>query len=127
MNVKNFIVGGIVGGIVNFLLGWLFYAKLFPDLYPETPDTKLEFIALGCLTFGFLVSFVFTKLAGITNARVGLTAGAVIGFLNGLSMNLFMYSGMPLNTQNMITDVAICTITGAIIGAAVALVNGKMK
>ncbi|WP_284652924.1 hypothetical protein [Flavobacterium terrisoli] len=127
MNVKNFIVGGIVGGIVNFLLGWVFYAKLFPDLYPETPDTKLEFIALGCFTFGFLVSYIFTKWAGITKPMTGLFAGAVIGFLNGLSMNFFMYSGMPLNVQNMITDIAICTITGACIGAAVAFVNGKMK
>ncbi len=127
MNTKNFIVGGIVGGIVNFLLGWIFYGMLFKDLYPETPDTKLEFIALGCLTFGFLVSFIFTRLAGITNSRVGLTVGAVIGFLNGLSMNFFMYSGMPLNAQNMITDIAICTITGALMGAAIALVNGKMK
>ncbi len=127
MNTKNFIVGGIVGGIVNFLLGWIFYGMLFKDLYPETPDTKLEFIALGCLTFGFLVSFIFTRLAGITNPRVGLTVGAVIGFLNGLSMNFFMYSGMPLNAQNMITDIAICTITGALMGAAIALVNGKMK
>jgi hypothetical protein len=127
MNVKNFIVGGIVGGIVNFLLGWVFYAKLFPSLYPETPDTKLEFIALGCLTFGFLVSYIFTKWAGISNPVTGLSAGAVIGFINGLSMNFFMYSSMPLNTQNMITDVAICSITGAIIGAAVAFVNGKMK
>lgn len=127
MNVKNFIVGGIVGGIVNFLLGWVFYAKLFPNLYPETADTKLEFIALGCLTFGFLVSYIFTKWAGISNPMTGITAGAIIGFFNGLSMNFFMYSGMPLNIQNMITDVAICTVTGAIIGAAVAFVNGKMK
>ena len=127
MNAKNFIVCGIVGGIVNFLLGWVFYGLLFKDLYPETPGTKLEFIALGCFVFGFLMSFIFTRLAGITNARVGLTAGAIIGFLNGLSMNFFMYSGMPLNIQNMITDVAICTITGAIMGAVIALVNGKMK
>jgi hypothetical protein len=127
MNAKNFIVGGIVGGIVNFLLGWIFYAKLFPNIYPESAETKLEFIALGCFTFGFLVSYIFNKWAGISNPMTGLYAGAVIGFMNGLSMNFFFYSNKALNVQNMITDVAICTVTGAIIGVAVAFVNGKMK
>jgi hypothetical protein len=127
MNTKKFIVGGIVGGIVNFLLGFIFYGLLFKDIYPETPETKLEFIALGCLTFGFLVSYIFNKWAGITNPMTGLYAGAVIGFINGLSMNFFMYSSMALNAQNMITDVIICTITGAIIGAVIAFFNGKMK
>ena len=127
MNVKNFIVGGIVGGIVNFLLGWVFYGMLFKDLYPETPDTKLEFIALGCFAFAFLMSYIFNKWAGITNPMTGLSAGAVIGFISGLSMNFFMYSGMALNVQNMITDVAINTVIGAAIGASIAFVNGKMK
>jgi hypothetical protein len=127
MNAKNFIVGGIVGGIVNFLLGWVFYGILFKDIYPESPEMKLEFIALGCLTFGFLVSYIFNKWAGISNPMTGLYAGAVIGFINGLSMNFFMYSDMPLNLQNMIIDVVICTVTGSFIGAAVAFVHGKMK
>ncbi len=82
---------------------------------------------LGCLTFGFLMSYIFTKLVGVTNTMTGLTAGAIIGFLNGLSMNFFMYSGMPLNTQNMITDIIITTVLGACVGATVALVNGKLK
>ena len=127
MNLKNFIIAGIVGGIVDFLLGGIFYGMLFKDLYPQTESTNFTFIMLGCLLFGFLISYIFIKLAGITNTMTGLTAGSVIGFLNGLSMNFFMYSGMALNTQNMITDVVICIITGASVGAAVALVNGKLK
>lgn len=127
MNAKNFIVGGIVGGIVNFLLGWVFYGKLFPNIYPESPEMKLEFIALGCFTFGFFVSYIFNKWARISNPMSGLYAGAIIGLFNGLSTNFFFYSSKALNVQNMITDVVICTVTGAIIGAAVAFVNGKMK
>ena len=127
MNLKNFIIAGIVGGIVDFILGGIFYGMLFKDLYPQTQSTNFTFIALGCLIFGFLVSYIFTKLAGITNTVTGLTAGAIIGFLNGLSMNFFMYSGMALNTQNMITDVIITTVLGAGVGATVALVNGKLK
>jgi hypothetical protein len=127
MKVKNFLVAGIIGGIVDFLLGWVFYGMLFKNIYPETPEMKLEFIFLGCITFGLLVSYIFTKWAGITNPLTGLSAGAVIGFINGLSMNFFMYSNTPLNTQNLIIDVGITTVTGALVGVTVAFVNGKMK
>ena len=127
MKVKNFLVAGIVGGIVDFLLGWVFYGMLFKDIYPETPDMKLEFIFLGCLTFGLLVSYIFTKWAGITNAMTGLTAGVVIGLLYGLSTNFFMYSNMPLNVQNFMIDMVISIIIGGAVGAVVALINGKMK
>lgn len=127
MNLKNFIAGGILGGITDFLLGWVFYGMLFKDIYPENENTNLTFIFLGCMTFGFLMSYIFTKWAGITNPITGLTAGAIIGFLNGLSMNFFMYSNMPLNTQNLVADVLITTIIGAGVGAVIAVVNGKLK
>jgi len=127
MNVKNFLAAGIAGGIVNFLLGWVFYGILFKDLYPENENFNLTFIFLGCMTFGLFVSYIFTKWAGITQMTTGLKAGALIGFFNSLGMNFFMYSGMPLNLQNMAIDVVISTIMGAVIGATIALVNGKMK
>lgn len=127
MNLKNFFIAGIVGGIVDFLLGWVFYGMIFKDLYPQNENTNLTFIFFGCMTFGFLISYIFVRWAGITNAVTGLKAGAIIGLLMGSSMNFFMYSGMPLNTQNMITDIAISVILGACVAAAVAVVNGKLK
>ena len=127
MNVKNFLAAGIIGGIVDFLLGWVFYGMLFKDIYPETPNMKLEFIFLGCITYGLLVSYIFTKWAGITSPATGIIAGAIIGFINGLSMNFFMYSNIPLNSQNLIIDVLITTFISAAVGATVAFINGKMK
>ncbi len=127
MNLKNFIIGGIAGGITNFLLGWVFYGMLFKNIYPENENTNLTFIFLGCLTFGFLMSYIFTKWAGITNPVKGLTAGAIIGFLNGLSMDFFMFSNRPIDTTNFIYDILIATIIGAGIGAVIAIVNGKLK
>lgn len=127
MNVKNFLAAGIIGGIVDFLLGWVFYGMLFKDIYPETPNMKLEFIFLGCITFGLLVSYIFTKWAGITSPATGIIAGAIIGFINGLSINFFMYSNIPLNSQNLIIDVLITTFISAAVGATVAFINGKMK
>ncbi len=127
MNVKNFIVGGIVGGIVDFLLGWLFYGMLFKDIFPESPDMKIEYIFLGCMTFGFFVSFIFTRWAGISNLVTGLKAGAIIGFFSSLYMNFFMYSNMPVDYKTFAIDVLISIVLSAGVGAAVALVNGKLK
>jgi len=127
MNVKNFLTSGILGGIVDFLMGWFFYGMLFKDLYPQNENTNLWFIFLGCLTFGLFVAYVFTKWASITNPITGIKAGATIGLFTSLSMNFFMYSGMALNIQNMVTDIAISTLLGAGVGTTVAFVNGKMK
>lgn len=127
MNAKNFIVGGIVGGIVDFLLGWVFYGMLFTNIYPQNENTKLEFIFLGCMTFGFFISLIFSKWAGITNAISGLKAGAVIGLFYGLSMNFFMYSSQPVDYQILGLDTIVNILMGAGVGAAVALVLGKMK
>jgi Mg/Co/Ni transporter MgtE len=87
----------------------------------------LEFIALGCFTFGFFVSYIFNKWAGISNPTTGLYAGAVIGLFNGLSMNFYIFSNKTLNIESMITDIVINIVIGAIIGSAVAFVNRKMK
>lgn len=127
MNAKNFLVSGIVAGIVNFLLGWVFYDQLFPDLYPKEGEPNMVFIGLGCLIFGLLVAYVLTGIASITSTKEGLKGGAVFGLLYGISMNLFMYSSMEPNYQNMAIDTAISIVMVAIMGAVIAMINGKMK
>ena len=128
MNTKNFLVSGLVAGIVDFLLGWLFYGMLFPDLYPKEGEDNILFIALGCLFFGFLLAYIYTVVASIVNAMEGLKVGAVFGLLYSVSMNLFMNSSViDPNYQNMATDVVIGIVMTAIMGAAIGLINGKMK
>lgn len=127
MKTKNFLASGIAGGIVDFLLGWLFYGVLLTNLYPEGETMNMLFIFLGCMSFGLFVAYVFTKWAGITTLISGLKAGAILGFFYGLTMNLFMYSGMVANYQNMAIDVIVNIIIGAGVGAVVAYVNGKIE
>ncbi|MGC4041772.1 MAG: hypothetical protein QM710_13550 [Flavobacterium sp.] len=128
MNAKNFIVGGIVGGIVDYLLGWLFYGILFMDALGGKEPVNMLFIFLGCLSFGFLVSYIFTRWAHITTATTGLKAGAVLGLFSGLQSNFFGNSmeAVP-NYQHIALDMAIMIVMGALVGVAVGLVNGKMK
>lgn len=127
MNLKNFFIAGIVGGIVDFLLGWVFYGMIFKDIYPQNEHTNLLFIFLGCMTFGFFISYLYIRWAGISNPKIGFSTGMIIGLFNSLAMNLFMYSSRELNTQNMISDIFASIIMGGCIGWAVAFVNGKLK
>jgi hypothetical protein len=128
MNVKNFLVSGIVGGIVQFLLGWLFYAILFKNSFPTDGNENMVFIFLGCMTFGFFVSYIFTKWAGISNATTGFKAGAVIGLFMALYSNFFMNSmKSDIDYQTMGLDIVITIVMAALVGAVIALVNGKLK
>lgn len=128
MNAKNFLISGIVGGIVDFLLGWLFYGILFKDTFPSEGKENMLFIFLGCMTFGLFLAYIFTKWAGITTLTTGLQAGAIIGLFIGLYSNFFMNSMTETpNLQTMGIDIAITVVMSAVVGATVALVNGKMK
>lgn len=127
MNTKNFLVSGIMGGLINFLLGWVFYGILFKDIYPEGENMNMVFTFLGCLTNGLFIAFIFTKWAAIKNPLTGIKAGAIIGFFTSLSMNFFMYSNKVANYESMTLDIIITTVICAFMGAAIALLNRKMK
>ncbi|MDI1306852.1 MAG: hypothetical protein PSX42_18645 [bacterium] len=129
MNVKNFLVSGIVGGIINFLLGWMLYGIIFKDAFPSNGNENMLFIFLGCLTFGLLTAYIFTKWAGISNWITGFGAGAIIGLFMALYMDLFANSMKPtadINFQIMALDIVITIVISAFTGAVIALVNGKL-
>lgn len=128
MNVKNFVVGGIVGGIVDYLLGWLLYGMLFMDYFGGKEPANMLFIFLGCMSFGFFISYIFTRWASITTAPTGLKAGAVIALFCGLQSNFFGHSmEVAPNYEHIGVDIAIMVVMGSLVGAVVAIVNGKMK
>ena len=131
MNVKNFIIGGIVGGIVDFLFGWLLYGILLKDFFPKPEGSGAEnttFIFLGCLFFGFMMSFIFNQGEGISKCVPGVKLAIGIGMFMSLSMNFFysMYSE-TINFQLVAVDVLVSMVIASIVGAAIAVVNGKMK
>lgn len=128
MNVKNFIVGGIVGGIAEFLLGFLFYGFLFKKNFATGGQENMALIFLGCMTFGFFVSYIFNQWAGISTAVSGLKAGAIIGFFIGLHGNFFTNAmNAAPDYKLMGLDMIIMIVMSAIVGAIVGLLIGKMK
>jgi hypothetical protein len=130
MNAKNFIIGGIVGGIIDFLLGWLLWGILFKDVFPPVDESKMNmvFIFLGCMTFGFFISYIFSKWAQISTAISGAKGGAVIALFLSLFNNFFHNSDkLTPDYQIMAIDLVLTVLCGAIVGAIIGLINGKMK
>lgn len=128
MNVKNFIVGGIVGGIVNFLLGWIVYGKLLND--PSDPNAGKENMSLifaGCMIFGFLISYIFSQGEGISKCVPGIRMAAGVGLLTSVWFDCFYHMYDNLNYNGTAIAMVISLLIAAIVGASVAVVNGKMK
>lgn len=131
MNVKNFIIGGIVGGIVDFLMGWLIWGILLKDTFPKPEGAGPEnmmFIFLGCMSFGFLLSWVFSQGEGISNIAAGVKMAIGIAVFMTLCTNFFreMYNE-TINFKLIAIDIVASIVVAAVVGAAVAMVNGKMK
>jgi hypothetical protein len=130
MNVKNFIVGGIVGGIVDFLLGWVVYGMLLHDMMPMEPGAKenMVHIFLGCMSFGFLISWVFSQGEGISNVGAGIKMAIGIALFMGLCSHFFMnMTNDTIDCKYMAIDILGSLVLATGVGAAVAAINGKMK
>ncbi|WP_282044138.1 hypothetical protein [Winogradskyella flava] len=130
MKTKTFVVAGLVGGIVDWLLGWLFYGILFVDTFPQPQEgtNAMLFITLGCLAFGFFISYIFNKWAQITTLATGAKAGAVIGLFMGLITICFgMANQAEVDYQRFGLELVISIVMAAVVGAIVGLINGKVK
>lgn len=123
MNMKNFVLGGIAGGVTDFLLGWILYGMIFYDFFGGH-EPNLNFIAFGCLAFGFLMSYILIVIGGVHGFAAGARYGAAIGLLVALMSNFFMRAmESQVNWQQFGVDVIIGIIMGTIVGGVVAAVN----
>ncbi|WP_298903324.1 hypothetical protein [uncultured Psychroserpens sp.] len=128
MKTKSFVLAGLIGGVVDWLLGWLFYGIIFADTFPQPQEgtNAMLFITLGCLVFGFFISYIFNKWAQITTLMTGAKAGAIIGLFMGLITVLFnMANQIEIDYQRYGLELLISIIMAAVVGAVVGLINGK--
>ena len=131
MNVKNFFIGGIVGGIVDFLMGWLVWGILLKDTFPPPEGSGPEnmvFIFLGCMSFGFMLSYIFAQGDGVSQCIPGIKVAIGIALFMSLANNFFysMYKD-TMDVKLVAIDVVASIVVAAVVGAAIAVTNGKMK
>ena len=131
MNVKNFFIGGIVGGIADFLMGWLVWGILLKDTFPKPADAGADnmlFIFLGCMSFGFMLSYIFAQGDGVSQWMAGVKLAIGVALFMSLANNFFSNMYNPTMDVKMVAiDVAAALVVAAVVGAVIATVNGKMK
>jgi hypothetical protein len=131
MNVKNFFIGGIVGGIVDFLMGWLVWGILLKDTFPPPEGSGPEnmmFIFLGCMSFGFMLSYIFAQGETVTQCIPGIKFAVGIALFMSLANNFFysIYKD-TMYVKLVAIDIVASIVVAAVVGAAIAVTNGKMK
>ncbi|WP_309612799.1 hypothetical protein [Flavobacterium sp.] len=131
MNVKNFIVGGIVGGIVDFLMGWLVWGILLKDTFPKPEGAgadNMMFIFLGCMSFGFMLSYIFAQGEGVSQWMQGVKVAVGVALFMSLANSFFesMYKD-SMDVKMVAIGVVASIVVAAVVGSAIAVTNGKMK
>jgi hypothetical protein len=137
MKTNKILLGGIAGGLAFFLLGWLIYGILLMDYsaanYNQCAMRPMEgmvwwALIISNLGYGFLFAMVFSW-SNIRGIAAGAKAGAIIGILVVLSIDLGMYSMTTTFSRfsAVIVDVIVYTVMSTIAGAVVALVMGKKE
>lgn len=116
------IIAAVLGGIASFLTGFLTYQVLFAEFFKSNidmgavaknpPDVWAMFAAN--IVFGFFFIIIFDRWASISTFKAGLIAGAWMGLLNGLAINLMNYS---LNSAETIQSHILGTILWGVISA----------
>jgi hypothetical protein len=77
-----------------------------------------------CLSFAFLLAYVYSKLAQISSFITGFNAGIVIGILYALNWYFFVFNEFDL--RKIVEEIVIGGLMTGITGGLVAYANGKI-
>lgn len=134
MNTNKILISGLIGGIFSFFLGWLLWGILFKDMMNSDiagmmrPESEMVMwaMALACLSYALLLSFIFVQWANISTWLSGAKAGAIIGLLIYLNIDLGMYSTTNIFSMTSVaTDIVLGTFYSACIGAVIGFWLGR--
>jgi hypothetical protein len=139
MRRRKFFISGIVGGIAAFFGGFLIYVVALGSTLAANAGTATGVmraegemvwwaLIVGSLFMGLTKSYIFNKWANINKLFDGASTGAFISFLIACGYDFMMYGNSNLLTfQGTCIDIVASTALGAITGAAVGFMNGKIK
>jgi hypothetical protein len=120
------LLGGLIAAIAAFLIGWLVFGILLMDFYMANMESypglmreapELIYIFLGNLSWGVMLSYVFT-LGNIHSPQRGAIVGAILFSLITLGFDLLFYGQARLFSLKLVAvDVIANIIIGLIVGA----------
>ena len=115
MDASKLLVSTIIGAVAMFVSGFLIFGLLLPAIGMDppvhdciTPEDQQSIIwpILSNLGWGFLVSYIFIKWAGISTFKTGFKAGATLGFILGLLFAIAFVSSLNNVYDNTMFPVA---------------------
>lgn len=126
MNLQKILVSGILVGVVSFFLGWLIWGILLADFTKiagmapvsraETDMVMWAMVASNLL-WGIFLAYVFVQWANITTFQTGAIAGATLGFIIVLALDMGFYAMTTMYTiEDIVKDVLINTVYMALLG-----------
>jgi hypothetical protein len=135
MDTKKFLIGTLVGGSTFLILGFLIYMVALASFFEahsvgpvgtakESPD--MLFLIIGNFAYGGLLSYIFTKWAGIKTAATGAQAGAVIGLFVAMTWYFIQYAITNItDLTGTIVDLLVYVIISSLVGAAIGWFLGR--
>ena len=138
MDIKKLLIGGIIGGILFFLLDWLVYGNLLMNFMKDNPGTAMNvsraqsdmqylYLAIGNLSGGFLLSYIFVR-ANVNSFSSGLVTAGVVSALLSVAVDVTMYGWSNImSKKSLMADVLAYIVIGAVVGAIIGLINSKLS
>jgi len=130
MNTKV-LLAALAGAVVSFLTGWAIWGIALKGFFDTNTteagkevargdDMVMWAIFVGCLAWSLLMALIFSRWANITTFKTGAIAGAWIGFLVALGMDMFSYGSMNAwNLTAVLVDPILNAVQGALVGGVV--------
>lgn len=127
MDTKKLWMGTLIATVALFAMGYLTYGFLLADFFSEhsTPGYAKEVpdmvhLVLGHVAGGLLLTIIFLRWAAIKTFVTGAKAGALIGFLFALMIDLILFS----TTNGM--DITATLVDPIVVGVNWAIGGGVL-
>ncbi len=131
MNIKRYLIAVLATFVAVFATDFIIHGVLLTDLYMKTAqlwrpqeEYLMSYMFISQLTFTAVFVFIFTRNFEGKGIGEGLRFGFYIGLLFA-TMNIGMYSYMPIPCSLIVAWIVASIAKGLITGAVTSLVYKK--